>query len=96
MLLFEPGASQDVTGAVDWYLHEAGPQRTQAIDAEMRRNLDLILQMPLLGATAPLACRSWPLRRYPYTLVYRVEPNVIRVVAVAQQSRKPGYWAGRR
>ena len=30
--------------------------------------------------------------RLPYTVVYRVNANVIVVVAVAHQSREPGYW----
>lgn len=94
--LVEPGARQDFTDAVRRYLHEAGPQRSQAFDTEVRRSLDLISQMPEIGAAAPLACRSWPLRRHPFTIVYRIEPGIIRVIAIAHQSREPGYWAERR
>lgn len=30
--------------------------------------------------------------RFPYTIVYRVQQSVIVVVAVAHQSREPGFW----
>jgi toxin ParE1/3/4 len=39
--------------------------------------------------------RKFLLRQFPYTLVYRVQGEVITVIAVAHQSRQPGYWAKR-
>jgi plasmid stabilization system protein ParE len=35
------------------------------------------------------------LRRYPYSLIYRVDREQVRVVAVAHSRRLPGYWSGR-
>jgi hypothetical protein len=37
-----------------------------------------------------------PLRRFPYSIVYLLLPEEIRVLAIAHQRRKPGYWSGRR
>ena len=34
--------------------------------------------------------------RFPYTIVYRVVDGLVVVVAVAHQSREPGYWRQRR
>ncbi|TME75332.1 MAG: type II toxin-antitoxin system RelE/ParE family toxin, partial [Chloroflexi bacterium] len=34
--------------------------------------------------------------RYPFSLIYRVSPEVIEIVAVAHQRRRPGYWRSRR
>ncbi len=34
--------------------------------------------------------------RFPYSLVYSVRPNEIRIVAVAHQKRRPFYWRARR
>lgn len=33
--------------------------------------------------------------RFPYTIVYRVSENAIVVIAVAHQSKEPGYWRHR-
>ena len=30
--------------------------------------------------------------RFPYSLLYVIEPDRIRVIAVAHQKRRPGYW----
>lgn len=35
------------------------------------------------------------LNRFPYSLLYVIEPNVIRVIAVAHHKRRPGYWSHR-
>ena len=35
------------------------------------------------------------LKRFPYSVVYRVQPAGIYVIAVAHSSRSPGYWQGR-
>lgn len=34
-------------------------------------------------------------RRFPYSVVYEVRENDILIIAVAHQSRKPGYWKDR-
>jgi hypothetical protein len=33
--------------------------------------------------------------QFPYKLVCRVQGEVLTVLAVAHQSREPGYWVGR-
>lgn len=33
--------------------------------------------------------------RFPYSILYVIEPDRIRVVAVAHQKRRPGYWSYR-
>ena len=47
----------------------------------------------------PLSCqlvgrevRHKLLTRFPYSLLYVIEPNHIRVLAIAHHKRRPGYW----
>jgi len=35
------------------------------------------------------------LRRFPYSIVFLLEPAEIVIVAVAHHKRRPGYWIGR-
>jgi plasmid stabilization system protein ParE len=39
--------------------------------------------------------RELVLRRFPYTIVYRVMNGVIVIVAIAHHSREKGYWQSR-
>jgi len=39
--------------------------------------------------------RGFLLRRFPYSVVYRVDATRIVIVAVAHAHRRPGYWRDR-
>jgi plasmid stabilization system protein ParE len=39
--------------------------------------------------------RTWRVARFPFLVVYAVEPDEIVVVAVAHTKRRPGYWVPR-
>jgi len=36
------------------------------------------------------------IRRFPYSLIYRIEPDEIVILAVMHQKRHPSYWLPRR
>jgi hypothetical protein len=36
------------------------------------------------------------MRRFPYSLIYTVIGDEVRILAVAHHSRRPGYWRGRK
>ena len=35
------------------------------------------------------------LTRFPYSVIYSIKPDRIRILAVANQKRRPFYWRGR-
>jgi plasmid stabilization system protein ParE len=39
--------------------------------------------------------RKRPLRRFPYSILYRIDKDEIVIVAVMHQRRHPLFWAGR-
>jgi len=39
--------------------------------------------------------RKRPVHRFPYAVLYRVDPDEIVVVAVMHQRRRPDYWRSR-
>jgi plasmid stabilization system protein ParE len=39
--------------------------------------------------------RAFVVKRFPYYIVYREEADGVIIVAVAHNSRRPGYWKGR-
>jgi plasmid stabilization system protein ParE len=95
-VLFEPGARQDLLDAIDWYLHEAGVRQAERFEAEVFRCLELLTALPAIGTPARRNVRKIGLRRFPYLIVYRDEPGLVRIIAVAHQRREPGYWTKRR
>lgn len=92
---FEPAAREELVESVSWYLREAGAVHATALEIEVRRVVGLLLRLPKLGALGVRDTRSVPLRRYPYSIHYRLEPGVIRIIAIAHHHRRPGYWRTR-
>lgn len=89
---YTPAARQEFSDAVQWYLAEGGPIAAELFAYAVDRALRLLVRMPKLGRQSYPGARTWPLKDFPYTLVYRTEREGISVIAVAHQSRAPGYW----
>ncbi len=52
-----------------------------------------------VGTPAAKGTRSWPVKGFPFSVVYRVayqmSDSEILVIALMHHRRKPGYWADR-
>jgi plasmid stabilization system protein ParE len=67
-----------------------------AVDA----TIDHILERPRAGSLVPRMPPDLPVRRravtrFPYHVVYLETPSQIRILAIAHDRRKPGYWKNR-
>jgi toxin ParE1/3/4 len=89
------GAKEDLAKGVAFYRREAGAGLSLSFASEFRRSAELLIAYPALGAIWRGAVRRLPLRRFPYSIVYRVKADEIQIFAVAHQRRKPGYWRER-
>ncbi|MFN3680698.1 MAG: type II toxin-antitoxin system RelE/ParE family toxin [Nitrospira sp.] len=63
--------------------------------AEVRRAEHLIAQFPESAEEIRSGIRKRILRTFRYSLIYSVEQEGLLILAVAHQSRRPGYWVGR-
>ncbi len=58
--------------------------------------LKLLLQAnPKIGVPENEVFRRVVLNRFPYSIFYSLEPNLIWILAVAHQRRRPHYWLER-
>jgi hypothetical protein len=64
-------------------------------EAETERVLSLIDANPTTFPKYDDEHRFAVLRRFPFSVVYKVATGRLYVVAVAHASRAPGYWQGR-
>lgn len=95
----EDAARNELRAVVVWY-EDKQPGLGGEFFAEVEHTLELIERHPGLGASVPRvpaerSTRRLPLRRFPYTIVYREAEVEIQIVAFAHNSRKPGYWFSR-
>ncbi|MGH9066012.1 MAG: type II toxin-antitoxin system RelE/ParE family toxin [Acidimicrobiales bacterium] len=90
-----PGAEQDLVEGGLYYSREASEDLGRALISEFERSAALLAEQPHLGAPWRGQVRRFPLRRFPYSIVYYLGQAEVRILAVAHQSRKPGFWRGR-
>ncbi len=93
---FNSEAEQEFSEAARWYLDEAGLNQARDFRDEIHRTLQLLSEHPAIGTLGRNKTRSLVVHRYPYSVVYRMQEDNIRVIAIARHSRRPGYWARRR
>ncbi|WP_404990911.1 type II toxin-antitoxin system RelE/ParE family toxin [Duganella sp. 3397] len=91
-LTIAPAALLELQEAADFYSAQAGVGLAQAFLAEFERSVTLILGSTQLGSVFRGKRRRYALRRFPYDLIYQLTPGEVRVIAVAHQRRRPGYW----
>ncbi len=85
--------------AAAWYEQER-PGLGRDFHAALDIALDLLEDdiVPLVGmpgVAGAIGTKRLTLVKFPYDVVVRVFPDEIVVVAVAHQSRRPGYWIDR-
>jgi len=91
-----PAALAELHDAAAFYTASANVELGVAFLAEFEHGVNAILANPRVGPTFRGTRRRYLLRRFPYSIIYQVTADELRVVAVAHQRRRPGYWAGRR
>lgn len=90
-----PGAEQDLADAVDFYLDSAGAAVASRFLSEFERVARLLADHPEIGTPGASGRRQFPLRVFPYSVVYRACQDELRILVVRHQHRKPGFGGSR-
>jgi toxin ParE1/3/4 len=95
----EPEAGQELAAAVAWY-----EQRREGLGREFLAAIDAVFAAiastpnrfsPYPHIDPQLRVRRALPSRFPYAVAFIDLDSVIRVLAVAHERRRPGYWTGR-
>jgi plasmid stabilization system protein ParE len=94
-VIFAPAARAELIDAQDWYENEApglGRRFRSAVDSVVERMSANPLQFPLVHRNIRRAL----LRRFPYALMFVIEPDeALTVIACFHGSRDPVRWQRR-
>ena len=92
-LRFLDSAEEEMTEAARMYEDQAVGLGERFLD-EVEGCVDLLRDRPYIGRRVG-QFRSFPLRKFPFALIYALEDGDLVVVAVSHHRRRPGYWIGK-
>ena len=90
-----PAAEQDVEEAAAFYEREGTPLLAARFIAEFKRLATLLVEHPEIGSPRSKGRRGLSMSVFPYTVIYRVTANEIKVLVVKHDSKRPGFGGKR-
>ncbi len=84
----------EIEGADDWYLQRS-LDASSAFIAAISDAFDTVCQAPHRWPKYLHGTRRFLLDRFPFSIIYLDDSDVVTIVAVAHNKRKPGYWKRR-
>jgi plasmid stabilization system protein ParE len=91
---FHPDAQDELISAAQFYERQAEGLGADFI-ATVQRTYERLPESPAIGTSFGRRLRRLLVAKFPYGILYRVEPQRIYVVAVMHLHRRPGYWRSR-
>lgn len=88
---FHEGAETDFEEAIRYYQQQQeglGPKFAKAVKAAVKNLAEATRAAPAVYRD----CRFRRVHKFPYLLIYRVENDVIHILAIAHQKRNLSYW----
>jgi toxin ParE1/3/4 len=92
---FHPEAEAEFIEAVAFY-ERAEPSLGEEFSLEVRAAMRNVLSYPNAWTVLEGSVRRCLVNRFPYGILYSVEPDRIFVLAMMHLHRRPGYWKERR
>ena len=93
-VIFRDEAADELDWAFEHY-RTIHPDLAADLLVQFRRGVDRILTFPSAWQPLDETYRRYRLNRFPYGIVYRVEQELIVIVAFMNLSQKPDYWRAR-
>jgi plasmid stabilization system protein ParE len=99
-LTVDEAAQEEAEAQAAYYLERAGSAIALAFVAELEAIYRGLAEARLVGVNHPRVKFRLPLKRafmarFPFAVVFFIEADVVRVVAVEALRRRPGYWRSR-
>jgi toxin ParE1/3/4 len=91
---FHPAAIEELAWAIK-VGEERGAGLGRELLIEVQRVVHLLCETPEIGKPLDERRRRFPLARFPFGLIYRVEGSTLRILALAHRRQRPGFSRSR-
>jgi len=93
--IFHHLAEIELNDAAEYYEKERSGLGV-AFLGEVERAIEYVLQYPEGSPLVAETVRRKLIRRFPYSLLYSIHTDCIRILTMMNQKRRPFYWRGRK
>ena len=90
-----PEAEAELADAAAFCRQQFGAFAAENFLTTFESKARLIGEFPGVGTSTSKGRRLFPIGRYPFSMLYRVESDTVRISAIAHHGRRPGYWRKR-
>ena len=87
IVTISPEAERELIDVAIFYAEQESAELGLAFIVEFERALEVLLENPNLGAPWRDMTRRFPLRRFPYSVLFVIEGTELRVMALVHQRR---------
>jgi plasmid stabilization system protein ParE len=91
---FHEAAEIELKDAADFY-DIACPNLGSVFIDDVQRVIGKISEFPDAAPVIRGKIRKKPIAKFPFSVIYSVNSDEIRILAVAHQKRRPFYWSSR-
>ena len=91
---FHPAARREFDEAFD-FLAADSPDAARRFLRSTQAAIRVVREYPEAGRPLGGTARRFPIRPFPYQLVYLADAGDIQVIAIAHERRRPEYWQAR-
>ena len=93
--VFHDLAKKELNEAARYYEGECAGLGAAFLN-EIEQSIEFIMEHPEGAPLVAETVRRKLIRRFPFGLLYSVQPGTLRILAVMNQKRRPSYWTDRR
>jgi plasmid stabilization system protein ParE len=87
-------AEEEMTEASLFYEAASNGLGSDFLD-DVQQAVDRLREYPQTGKAVAPGLRRMLLHRFPFSVIYAAETDLILVIAIAHHGRRPGYWQSR-
>jgi len=91
---FHPDANEEFDKAIEYY-EGCQPDLGLEFAEEVYATIARILKYPDAWSQMSKNTRRCLTNRFPYGVIYQVKSNTLRIIAIANLTRRPSYWKER-
>jgi hypothetical protein len=91
---FHPDADEEFDNAIEYY-EGCQPDLGLEFAEEVYATIARILKYPDAWSQMSKNTRRCLTNRFPYGVIYQIKSNTLRIIAIANLTRRPSYWKKR-